>query len=276
MSLVRLEREDGVAIVTLARPAAGNALVPELLAGLLDTLQTIEDDASIRAVVLRAEGTAFSLGGDMRRFAAELAGGDLPAYAQHLVGELNRAILALLDLTRPVIAAVQGPVTGGALGLVLASDLVYLSPGATLKAHYATAGFAPDGGWTALLPQIAGSHRAAACLLMNRTISSQEAVTWGMANELVPPELLDAVTLEAAAKIARYPAGTMRAAKRLLGTDRASLAQRLEAERLAFVAQIQTAEARRGIAAFLDAFTGYPPGDIHSKHPKQDKATPCT
>ncbi len=263
MSLVQLERDGPVGVVTLARPAAGNALVPELLDALIDAVSAIGSDTACRAALLRAEGDAFSLGGDMRRFAAELAG-EIETYGARLVGRLNDAILALAALPQPVVAAVHGPVTGGALGLVLASDLVFVSPRASFKAHYATAGFAPDGGWSAILPGLAGRRRAAACLFTNRTISAQEAVSWGIANELVAEGRLEPCARQAAARIARYPAGSMRAAKRLLGAGRTALAQALEAEREEFVALIAADEARQGVAAFLESFAGYPRGDAYS------------
>ncbi len=118
----------------------------------------------------------------MRRFQRERHG-DLRAYSDELVGKLNQVILALIDLPQPVVAAVDGAVTGGSIGLVLASDLVFLSPRAVFKAHYATAGFCPDGGWTALLPRIAGQRQAAAALYINRSIRAEEAVMCGLAHE---------------------------------------------------------------------------------------------
>ena len=120
MNLVRLEPlSDGVVRLVLARSGMHNALVPELLDALLEALRRIADDKTCRAVVLAADGPAFSIGGDMRRFQRERRG-DLHAYAAVLVGKLNEAILALVDLPQPVVAAVHGVVTGGSIGLVLA------------------------------------------------------------------------------------------------------------------------------------------------------------
>lgn len=258
MSLVRVEAlEAGIVRVVLARPTMHNALVPELLDDLLAALREIAGSADCAAVVLAAEGPAFSIGGDMRRFQRERQG-NLPSYAASLVGRLNEAILALVDLPQPVVAAVHGVVTGGSIGLVLAADLVYLAPEAAFKAHYATAGFGPDGGWTALVPRLAGARRAAAALLLNRTIRAEEAVAWGLASEVVAAERLQDVAAAAARKIAAYPAGTMRAVKALLRTDRARLAADLEAERRAFLELIVTPAAQAGVDAFLHRFQDYP------------------
>lgn len=258
MNLVRVEQAGGVATLTLNRPGMGNALVPELIEALLARLAEAGADPQVRAVLLQAEGAAFSLGGDMRRFRREFDG-DIAGYAAELVGGLNRAILALIDLPLPVVVAVHGPVTGGSLGLLLAGDVVLLADDVVLKAHYATAGFAPDGGWTALLPRLAGLRRAAACLLLNRSVTAQEALDWGIASALAPPAALAEAARAAAEKIARYPVGTMASAKRLLWSEREEIAAALEAERQHFVALI--GGAREGVETFLRNFADYPNGE---------------
>ncbi|MCK9379735.1 MAG: enoyl-CoA hydratase/isomerase family protein [Sulfuritalea sp.] len=258
MSLVRVERADAVARVVLCRAAMHNALVPELLVELLAALAQLRNDAGCRAVVLAAEGPAFSIGGDMRRFRREAESGDLRAYGEKLVGQLNEAILALIDLPQPVVAAVHGIVTGGSIGLVLAADIVLLAPQAVFKAHYVTAGFGPDGGWTALVSRLAGRRRAAAALLLNRTIRAEEAVAWGLASEIVAADDLHEEAAKAARRMAGYPVGTLRAAKSLLWGDRAQLATDLEAERSRFVELIAGPVARSGVDAFLRDFDSYP------------------
>lgn len=261
MTLVRVERADGVARVVLCRSGMRNALVPELLDELLAALAQLRDDAECRAVLLAAEGPAFSIGGDMRRFQRERergSAGSLHAYSSLLVGRLNEAILALIDLPQPVVVAVHGIVTGGSIGLVLAADLIYLAPQVVFKAHYATAGFSPDGGWTALVGRVAGVHRAAAALLLNRSVRAEEAVAWGLANAVLAAGALEETAAAAARRMAAYPAGTMRAAKRLLWGDRAQLAADLEAERRQFLELIVQPAAQEGVSAFLRDFRDYP------------------
>ena len=258
MSLVRVEPlGSGVVRLVLARAAMHNALVPELLDDLLEALRELGQSAACAAVLLAADGPAFSIGGDMRRFQRERQG-NLQAYAAGLVGKLNQAILALIDLPQPVVAAVHGVVTGGSIGLVLAADLVYLAPEAVFKAHYATAGFGPDGGWTALVGRLAGPRRAAAALLLNRSVRAGEAVAWGLATEVVAAGQLQETATAAARKIAAYPAGTMRTVKTLLRCDRDRLAADLEAERRHFLELIATPEALAGVDTFLQRFQDYP------------------
>jgi len=154
MTLVRLEQGGAVARITLANPARCNALTVELLAELNAALDRLQVP---RAVVLAAEGRHFSTGGDVARLAAAVAAGCGPAHGADLVGGLNAAILKLAALPCPVLARVQGALTGGALGLVLAADLVAMAPDAFVQPWYAAVGFAPDGGWTAMLPARIGA-----------------------------------------------------------------------------------------------------------------------
>ncbi len=263
-TLVKLRREGGVAVLTLVRANMHNALVPELLEPVLASLEALHTDAAIRAVVLAAEGPAFSIGGDMRRFHAESALGaeNLIAYSARLVGLLNRTILAMVNLPQPVIAAVHGTVTGGSIGFIAGADLVVMADDAVFKAHYANAGFCPDGGWTASMADLLGSRRTAAALLLNRSITAKDALDWGLATDLAPADQVLARALALASKIAGYAPGTMRYAKRLLAHDSASLAARLEAERRGFLELVGTDTARDGVARFLETFKNYPGGTL--------------
>ncbi len=257
-TLVRLGVASGIASVTLARPGMHNALVPELLLDLCVALETVGRRDDVRCVLLLAEGPAFSIGGDMRRFALEMRGPGLQSYAAELVGLLNQAVLSLMRLPQPVIAGVHGLVTGGSLGLVLGCDLAIASRDVRFKAHYASAGFSPDGGWTALLPMLAGTRRAAAGLLLNRTIDADEALAWGLVNELAQPQALADVLQAAARRIAQAPVATMRRSKRLLLGELDRVETALERERRSFIETIVGEQARRGVERFLRDFSGYP------------------
>ena len=248
--LVQIELHEAVAILTLNRPERHNSLVPELLEELLARLAQIEAAPDVRAVVLQANGRSFSTGGDVAGVVAHLD--TLEAYARRIVGLLNETILALLQLPAPVVAAVQGIVTGGSLGLVLGCDLVLVGPQATFTPYYSVVGFSPDGGWTAMLPALVGPKRAAAILMQNRSISAEEALAWGLADRIVAADTLPAAALEAARDIAAKKWGSIRHTKRLLFGSQGDVARRLEEERVRFAQQIITPEARQGMAAFLD------------------------
>lgn len=256
-SLVRMTVADGVARLTLDRPERHNSLVPALLDDLARHLDAVRDDDAIRAVVLAASGRSFSTGGDVRAFHAQ-ADGALRDYAADLVGRLNRAILALMDLPQLVIARVQGPVTGGALGLVLAADLVAAAPTAFFAPYYVTVGFAPDGGWSAILPERIGVQPAREIQLLNRHVSAAEAATLGLVTEVVEADRLDARIAGWLATTDGHVASGMRAAKRSLLSDerRAAYAAGLEAERQAFLAAVTLPDTRHGMARFLGLDAG--------------------
>jgi 2-(1,2-epoxy-1,2-dihydrophenyl)acetyl-CoA isomerase len=217
---------------------------------MLEALGRIEGDASVRAVVLGANGRSFSTGGDILGFYEQMH--DLEAYARALVGLLNEVVLAMVELPVPIVAAVHGIVTGGSLGLVLGCDVVLVAPEASFTPYYSVVGFGPDGGWTAVLPSIIGQKRAAEILLCNQTISAEQAVAWGLASRIAPAERIGEEALSVAQRIAAGKAGSIRQIKRLLNLSGGELAARLEAERSRFVSQVTTQEAREGIIAFLE------------------------
>lgn len=247
MNLVQVAEEGAVTVVTLDRPARHNSLVPELLEDLVTAFQSIRTAAG--AVVLQAEGSSFSTGGDVRGF---FKATDLPGYAATTVGLLNDVILAMVGLAQPIVTAVQGPVTGGSLGLVLASDVVLLAPEASFTPWYSAVGFSPDGGWTAMLPAVIGRRRTTEILMANRTISADLAFAWGLATAVRPASRLRREALATAHHIAEGAAGSVRRTKRLLNADLSELAAALEIERQQFVEQVVTAEAHDGMQRYLE------------------------
>jgi len=253
---IQTEVIDQILVITLNRTRSQNALVPALLAEVIEVLTTARTAPDIRAVILQANGAAFSIGGDIHGFKAQFP--DIRDYALDIVGKLNQMMLAMIDLPQPIVTAVHGVVTGGSLGFVLASDIVLLAPEAVFKAHYPSAGFSPDGGWGVLLPRIIGQRRASECLLLNQSFSAQQAVDWGVANRVVLQAELRDQAQKMARKIAQYPAGSMRNSKQLLWRERDQIAIDLELERQKFVQQIMHKDAHDGVLRFLETFKDYP------------------
>jgi 2-(1,2-epoxy-1,2-dihydrophenyl)acetyl-CoA isomerase len=243
------EKVSTTLILTLNRPQRHNSLIPEMLEALLDGIEEAASSPDVRAVVLAANGRSFSTGGDVRGFYDHRD--DLEAYANRMLGLLNEAILRLLALPAPVIVAVQGMVTGGSLGLVLSSEVVLAAPRASFTPYYPVVGFSPDGGWTALLPALIGPRRAAQALLLNRAITAQQALEWGLVSRIVPEERLLDEALETARVMSTMKAGSLQRTKRLLNQGYGDLATRLEAERRHFVSQVATPEALEGMREFL-------------------------
>jgi 2-(1,2-epoxy-1,2-dihydrophenyl)acetyl-CoA isomerase len=244
---VLVEIDGPVATVTLNRPERHNSLVPAMLRDLLDAIDVCERAPDTGVLVLRAAGRSFSTGGDLLAFRQH--DGAIVDYASELVGLLNEAIIRLFDGRLPLITAVDGQVTGGALGFVLASDVVLVTDRASFTPYYVEAGFSPDGGWTAILPDLIGRTRASSVQLLNQAITAAQALDWGLATAHADSARMDEAVAELCGQLLAKKAGSMRSTRRLLRPR--DLESRLEEERQCFIAQIASTEARDGVRAWL-------------------------
>jgi 2-(1,2-epoxy-1,2-dihydrophenyl)acetyl-CoA isomerase len=251
--LAQLRIEAGVATLTLDRPGRGNALVPELLDAMRDCLARAVR-ANVRALVLTAKGRAFSAGGDVAGFAEKGANPDaLLAYSADIVGALNRTILDLLAFPAPVVAAVNGAVTGGSVGFVLASDIVVMSERAFLQPYYGDMGFAPDGGWTALLPERIGAAKALEVQYLNTRLDARACHDLGLASRVVSSEELEGETDALVKVIVSKDPASLKASRANVWSPlrRARVAAALERERAGFLRLIARPETAARMAAFL-------------------------
>lgn len=245
--LVSVRIDGPVWILQLDRAERHNALVPELLRSLRTEVSAARAGGA-RALVLTGAGPSFSTGGDVASFARH-EGAELAAYAREIVGELNEAMLDLMRADIPVIAAVHGPVTGGSLGLVLASDLVVAGPRAWFQPYYAEVGFSPDGGWGTILGRRVGAGRSLRWQLLNERVEADTACAAGLVTHRAEDALAAAVDL--AHRTARMKPGVVSRTKALVHGDLGQVAADLEAELDSFVAQIVTSEAATGMRLFL-------------------------
>ncbi|MCP4300273.1 MAG: enoyl-CoA hydratase/isomerase family protein [Gammaproteobacteria bacterium] len=245
--LVLLSVANGVATVTLNRPDRHNSLVPDILRNLIALFEQLDGRSDVRVVVLRAAGSSFSTGGDIGEFHTRRD--TIEGYADELLHQLNQAITTIIECRNPVIVAVDGQVSGGSLGLVLGGDIIVVTERASFTPYYVDVGFSPDGGWTAILPEIIGRGRAAAVQLLNETISAQQALDWGIAHKMADSSDLDHTLDDICARIIAKKSGSIRATKRLL--RRLDWRDQLENERRAFVKKISSPEALDGIDDFV-------------------------
>ena len=233
--------------MSLNRPARHNALIPGLLSEMLQVLKH-PDCQSAAVVILRAAGHSFSTGGDLKGFWNHRE--NIATYAQGLVGQLNQVILAIYTHPAAIICAVHGQVTGGSLGFLLAADRVIMRRGVTITPYYSIVGFSPDGGWTALLPDIIGRQQTMHWLASNASHDADTCKVLGLAQQVVDNDC-DAAALSWAEKVAEKQTGSITRTRPLLNTRVEALHQRLEAERESFVSQVQTQQALDGIELFL-------------------------
>ena len=243
--------EQGVGRITLRRPDRGNALNPRLAEELFETAVSCEVDPSVRAVLIDAEGPMFCAGGDLRAFAK--ADADLPRLLKRMTVDLHAAISRLARMELPVVAAVHGAAAGAGFSLAAACDLVLAGRSARFTLAYTRAGLAPDGSSTSFLPRLVGRRRALELMLLNPTLSADEALEAGLVTKVVDDDQLAGEAQALAASLAAGPTGAFASVKRLvLASGHETLESQMELEAAAIITAATSEDGREGIAAFLE------------------------
>ncbi len=250
---------DGVAHITLNRPEAGNALNLELGQELLRAVLRCDEDPEVRAVLLAGAGRMFCVGGDLKSFSEQ--GEHLPHHLKEVTTYLHAAVSRMARMDPPVVAAVHGAAAGAGMSLSCACDLVLAAESARFVMAYSNAGLTPDGSSTYYLPRLVGLKRALDLTLTNRQLSAQEAMEWGIVTRVVPDEDLSEEATALASRLAAGATKALGAAKRLLHTGLTeTLETQMEHETQTIADMARTADAREGIASFLEKrqaeFTG--------------------
>jgi len=246
---------DGVALVTMDRPAARNALSFALLAELADALEALDADAACRAIVVTGSGDrAFAAGADIVELADQTP--ERLAAEGHFAAWDRIAAIGL-----PIIAAVRGYALGGGCELAMACDLIVAGDDANFGQPEIRLGVMPGAGGTQRLTRAVGTALAMELILTGRTLDAQEAKSAGLVTMVVPADQTVSVALELAATIATMPPLAVRAAKRsVMSAANLPLAEGLRQERAAFFALFGTQDQREGMAAFVakrpPVFTG--------------------
>ncbi len=256
-ALVLRDDQGPVAVLTLNRPAALNALNAELLSALRDRLVEVAGDAAIRAVIVTGAGEkAFVAGADIAAMQT-MSPDEALAFARS-GGAVAQQIARM---PQPVIAAVNGFALGGGCELALACDIVLASSKAKLGLPEVTLGVIPGFGGTQRLLRIIGVHAARRWVLSGDVFGADDALRYGVVQEVHPPEELLTKAIELGKRIANRGPLAVAAAKRVLaqGAD-LPLDAAIETEAHAFAACFATADQREGMAAFVAkrpaAFTG--------------------
>ncbi|MES9537704.1 enoyl-CoA hydratase-related protein [Actinomadura sp. NPDC000600] len=204
---------DGVARIRLNRPETANALDLDLALALCSAARAACDDASVRLVVLAAAGRRFCAGGDL----AAIASADAAAtYVYKLATAADSFAKLVWEMPKPVLASVQGVAAGAGLALVLAADLVVASRDATFLAAYGAVNLTPDCGLSYLLPRSVGEHRALEMTLLDRVLTADEAVEWGIANVVCDAPDLAATTDALARRLLARSSFALGGTKRLI------------------------------------------------------------
>lgn len=250
--------EEGVAIITLNRPEASNAVSMALVDALAGTIEGLAANPATRAWLIRSEGRNFCAGGDINDF----VGADNPSeMIGRMARRLHEALRILHEHRAPVVVAVQGAAAGAGFSLVAAADIAIAARSSSYLWAYAAIGLTCDGGATWSLPRTIGLRRAQELAYTGRRLNAEEAAAYGLVTRVVDDEALDAEAMATARTIADGPTAAFGAVKTLFAGSMANdFATQLDAEADAIAAALAGPDALNAVAAFLErrkpVFTG--------------------
>lgn len=245
---VSLKRENDFAIITMNRPEALNALNSKVLSDLQDVIEQINDDPSVKSVILTGAGNAFVAGADIKEMVSKT-----PEEAREYTQFGHDVFNKLEQLPKPVIAAVNGYALGGGCELALACDLIVASNKAKLGLPEVGLGIHPGFGGTQRLPRLVGKAKAKELIFTTEIISAEEAERIGLVNKVVPPEQLLSTAKKMAYKIASQGPVAIKLAKSVInrGSEvdlQTGLGMELDSVTEAFTTEDKT----EGMNAFIE------------------------
>lgn len=240
------ETHERVGLARLNRPKALNALNATLIRELMHALEAFDADPAIGAMVVTGDERAFAAGADIKEMASASA-----------VEMLNRDTVAAYEhirkIRKPIIAAVSGWCLGGGNELALSCDMIVASETARFGQPEINIGVIPGAGGTQRLTRAVGKALAMEVVLNNRTLTAEEALSFGLVNRVVPAERCLEEALQLAAEIAgRAPLAVRLAKEAINHAFESSLSDGLEHERRAFYFLFTTADQKEGMAAFVE------------------------
>ncbi len=243
------EISDHVAIITLNRPKAMNALTSHMLSELKTALEKIESDRKVRALVLTGGEKVFAAGFDIK----EISTLKTPADAKGMLANIHQSYDKLASLKIPVIAAASGLTFGGGFELALACDFRIASDTAKFGLPEINLGLIPGAGGTQRLPRIIGIGRASEMLFSGAPVSAHRALEMGLVNDVIPKKNLIDKAIEKAKQLASRPGFALEILKNVIQTGMdTDLKSALEYEARCFEMLFSTHDQKEGVQAFVE------------------------
>lgn len=243
MSTIQVKDDNGVRIITFNRPDKRNALNLQMYTQLTEYLIQGESDNEIRAFMFRGQAQCFTSGNDVADFLKNSnLGVDHPAF---------RFLFCLLDLKKPVVAAVTGAAVGIGTTLLLHCDLVYADDTAKFQLPFVKLALVPEAGASLLLPQVVGHVKAAELLMLGESFDAHAAQQYGLINAVESSEDIFEFTLSQAKKLAEQPPISLQTTKQLMRYNKEAIRAQMEKELVEFGARLASDEAKSRFAAFL-------------------------
>ena len=246
-----LEQDQALAIITLNNPSRANVLDVPMALALLEALESVAANSSVRALLITANGKYFCAGGDVHSMQDGKRA--LPVILDELLKPMHAAIRIVSELSIPVVSAINGPIGGGGIGVALCADLVLAAESMKLRGGYSAIGLTPDVGGSWFVTQRAGVARAKEIFLTNRPVPAAECLRMGLIDAVYPDAELAAAARALGHQLAKGPAQSQARIKALINAAPAhSLLAHLDAERDAMYASGDTEDGREGIRAFIE------------------------
>ena len=253
--------DSGIVTITLNRPDKLNALVGHMRRDLAEALEQAGSDRLVRVVVITGAGRAFCAGGDLERAAELMDRNDSEEFAR-LLGAARRVVTAIRQMTKPVVASINGTAAGAGCNLALACDLRIAASSASFTQSFVKIGFHPDWGGTYFLPRLVTANKACEMFFLGDPVDAAEAHRLGLVNWVVPDSELEEATRKLAARLRDAPPISLAAAKQaiyLSGTEELEGMLRYEVE--AQMRCFESRDGKEGVRAFLEKrdprFTGH-------------------
>lgn len=247
-----IDRDHNIGWVRINRPDRLNSFSGTMRDDLAAALDDLDGDADIRCIVITGVGRAFSTGGDVSYMKELIGRGDIETF-EALVRAGAHVVQRIAEMSKPVIAAVNGPAAGAGACLALACDLRIASETATIGFGFLRVGLHPDWGGSYFLPRLVGAARAAEFILTGEMINAERGERLGIFNRVVPAAELEVNVRVLAGQIGAAPQQIVRDVKQTLRDfPHAGLAQVLEAETSAQLRAFRSPDFKEGIESFLE------------------------
>ena len=258
---ILVNEDNGILTITLNRPDKLNAFIGHMRRDLAEALESAGSDRTVRVVVITGAGRAFCAGGDVSFMAELMERRDSEEFAR-ILGAGRRVITSIRQMTKPVIAVVNGPASGAGCNLAFACDLRIASTNATFSQSFLKVGLHPDWGGTYFLPRLLTPNKVCELFFLGEAISAEEAGRLSIVNQVVAPEDLESATQQLAERLRGAPPIALAAAKQAVyASEAAELDEMLRYETEAQLRCFESEDGREGVRAFIEKreprFTGH-------------------
>lgn len=239
---------DRIATITMNRPKSLNSMSLDLVEGFIRSLQEAETDSQVRVVVVTGSGRAFSAGGDLKTL------DDLHTTEERrqFIVKVGTMVKLIHDMSKPVIAMVNGVAAGAGFNLALACDMAYAADNAKFIQSFVNVGLSPDCGGFYYLAKAVGMAKAKELMLTARPVGAQEAEHLNLVNGVFAQEELEAATMKLAARLAEAAPLAVAMTKKAVNDYSASLEETLTFESLASSSLLGTVDFKEGVTAFAE------------------------